>query len=788
MNERAAGPDLRLLGLAAGAWLAVLAAIRVRPSSALLLGAVALGLAALTAACRRLFAARTAWFGVAVRVALPVLLGAGTGACATVAYTTPAYDGPVARLAADRALVRAELVLDRDPTPVRGGATGASWLLPVTLHRVRPVGATTGAVDTRVSVVAFGTGDRWSHLLPGQPLTVTARLSPPTRRDGTAATLSVRGPPVLAGRPPWYQRAAGHLRAGLRTVCRGLPDAPGGLLPGLVDGDTSTLDPVVSADFRTAGMTHLTAVSGSNLAIVLGFVLLLARWGRAGPRLAAVLGAFGTIGFVVLVRPDPSVLRAALMGGLGLLAMALHRPRAAVPGLAATSFLLVVTDPPLAAELGFVLSVLATLGLLLFAPPWRDALRRRRIPRGVAEVVAVSLAAHVACVPVIAGYTGTVGIAAVPANVLAEPAVAPATVLGLGAALLAPVSTTLAYAVAWLASWPCRWLVLVAHTAASAPAAVLPWPGGVVGGLLLAAVLLAFAALAGHRTARRVVLVLAVCVVVGVAPVRWLAAGWPPAGWVFVACDVGQGDGLVVHAAPGQAVVVDTGPEPTAIDRCLRQLGVRAVPLLVLTHDDADHVGGITGVFERRRVGAVAVSRVRGTVGGREVVERVAAAHGLVPFPAPPGWRYHAGAAELTVLAPPEPLTGTESDTNNNCIVLRVATAGVTLLLTGDAGPELQAELRRDGAPLHADVLKVAHHGSAHQDPGFTAAVRPRVAVVSVGAHNDYGQPNPAVLRGLVRAGVRVARTDQDGDVAVVVTARGLAVSRHGPAPGRGPP
>lgn len=798
MSQPRTGPDLRLVGLAGGTWLAVLGAIRLDPRPAVLIGCGAFLLAALFALRQRWRASArrgpgprpdpTGRLTAVARVVLPALLGVGCGACATAAHTYPAYDGPVARLAEEHALVRADLTLTRDPSPVRSAAFGESWLLSATLHRVAPVGSPDGAVDTRVGVIAFGTGDRWAGLLPGQRVTATGRLAVPTRRDGTAAVLSVRGPPALVGRPPWYQRAAGMLRSGLRNACRGLADGPGGLLPGLVDGDTSTLDPIVRADFTTAGMTHLTAVSGSNLAVVLGFVLLLARWGRVGPRVAATVGAASTIGFVVLVRPDPSVVRAALMGGLGLLALALHRPRAAVPGLAAATFALVLADPPLAAELGFALSVLATLGLLLFAPSWRDALRRRRIPRGVAEVVAVSLAAHVACAPVIAGFTGTVGLAAVPANVLAEPAVAPATVLGLAAALLSVVSPTLAHAVAWLAAWPCRWLVFVAHTAAAAPAAVLPWPGGVVGGVLLAAVLLVFAGLAGHRTARRLVLVVAACVMVGAVPVRWLVAGWPPVGWVFVACDVGQGDGLVVRAAPGQAVVVDTGPEPTAIDGCLRRLGIRSVPLLVLTHDDADHVGGVAGVFDGRRVGAVAVSRIRGAAGGRQRVTRVARAHGLVPFAVPPGWRYRAGAAELTVLAPPEPLTGTESDTNNNCVVLRVAVGGTTLLLTGDAGPELQAELLRDGVPLRADILKVPHHGSAHQAPGFAAAVHPRVAVVSVGVGNDYGQPNPALLRTLARDGVRVARTDRDGDVAIVATARGIAVVRHGPAPGRGPP
>jgi competence protein ComEC len=533
-------------------------------------------------------------------------------------------------------------------------------------------------------------------------------------------------------------------------------------------------------------MTHLTAVSGSNLAIVIGFVMLLARWSRAGPRLAAAAGALAILGFVILVRPEPSVLRAALMGGLGLVALALHRPRAAVPGLAAAGFVLLLSDPSLAVQLGFVLSVLATLGLLLWAPPWREALRRRGVPAGVAEIVAVSTAADLACAPVIAGFTGSVGLAAIPANVLAEPAVAPATVLGVGAAVLSPVSPTGAHLLAWLASWPCRWLVLVARYSAQAPAALLPWPGGTSGALLLAGVLLALVTLTVHPAVRRVALVVAVSAVLAAVPVRWVTGGWPPAGWMFVACDVGQGDGLVLNAAPGQAVVVDTGPEPTAIDRCLRTLGIRSVPLLVLTHDDADHISGITGVFDSRQVEAVAVSRYGAGSSGRRRVVTVANAHGLTPFPVLPGWSYQAGALDIQALVPPEPITGTESDSNNNCVVLRVTGRGTSVLLTGDAGPEEQRALRESGADLHADVLKVPHHGSAYQDPGFASAVAPRVAVISVG-ENDYGQPSGTVLRRLQRSGIRVLRTDRDGDVAVTAAGGQLAVARHEP-PGRSPP
>ncbi|MGA8115877.1 MAG: ComEC/Rec2 family competence protein [Actinocatenispora sp.] len=779
--------------------MAILVAIRAAPGTAALLGVLGLGSAAALGAGWWVLLRRQGIrplpggyrvAGLVLRLLLPVLLGAGSGALATAARTQLRDRGELATLAARSSLVRAELTLTSDPIRVRHAAFGPpTWMAEATMRRYTALGTVAAPVRLHARVLVFGTGDRWRSLLPGQPLSTTARLTRPQRADLTMAVLSVRAPPHLTGRPPWYQRFAGRLRAGLREACRGLPAAPGGLLPGLVDGDVSTLDPAVTQDFTTAGMTHLTAVSGSNVAVVTAFILLLARWGRAGPRAAAIAGLLGTVGFVILARPDPSVLRAALMGGLGLVARGASRPRASLPILGSTAFVLLVADPQLAIEWGFALSVLATLGLLLFAPAWRDALRRRGVPAGLAELVAISLAAHVACAPAIAGFTATVGIAAIPANVLAEPAVAPATMLGVGAAALSPVSPSIAHLLAWLACWPCWWLVLVARYAARAPAAVLSWPGGILGGLLLGAVLIGLVLLAGHRTLRRVLLIVVLAALLGAAPVRVLTGGWPPAGWILVACDVGQGDGLVLNVGSGQGIVVDTGPEPIAIDRCLRQLGVRSVPLLVLTHDDADHVGGVDGVFHGRHVSAVAVSRFEGTAGGRGRILRAAGRQRLTPFAAVPGWSYRAGALRLTVLGTPGVLTGTESDTNNNCVVLRVVGHGVSALLTGDAGPEEQAALRREGAVLHADVLKVAHHGSRNRDPGFVGAVAPRLAVVSVGADNDYGQPNGPLLREMRRAGIEVFRTDRDGDVAVVATAGGgVAVARHGLPPGRDPP
>ncbi|MEV1146801.1 ComEC/Rec2 family competence protein, partial [Micromonospora sp. NPDC049799] len=418
-------------------------------------------------------------------------------------------------------------------------------------------------------------------------------------------------------------------------------------------------------------------------------------------------------------------------------------------------------------------------------PRWRDALRRRRVPTGFAEALAVPAAAQLACAPVVAGISGTISLVAVPANLLAVPAIAPATVLGVAAAVISPVWPPGAEFLAWLASWPAWWLVTVARQGARLPAGTLPWPDGVTGALLLGALSVAMLVATRHPVVRRLVAVVAVAVVLGALPVRLVAPGWPPATWVVAACAVGQGDAVVLPVAPGRAVVVDAGPDPGAVDACLRGLDVREVPLLVVSHFHVDHTGGVAGVFRGRRVGAVLAPSWPEPAAGRDLVRAAAAAGSAEVVTAAAGWRYRAGAVELTLVGPPYPLRGTRSDPNNNSLMLLATVAGVRVLLAGDAETEEQRALLDHPPPggLRAQVLKVAHHGSAYQDPDFLDAVRPAVALVPVGAGNTYGHPNPAVLGRLTRGGARVLRTDTDGDVAVVAGS-GLAVVVRGLRPG----
>jgi competence protein ComEC len=755
--------DLRLLVGGLAAWLTALGTFELPVSFGIAIGVLSFVGAACGMASRRPAAA-----------AVTLVLGCvGAAALTTALRLAAAESSPLATLAHERASITADLVVSEDPQPLSAGSGPPRVATAARIEHV-VAGGRGWSLSGRVLVLAPAEG--WQQLLPGQRVQAEGRLSPPARRDLTVAVLSARSAPDRVQAPPASQSAAGRIRAGLRDAAGVLPDGPQGLLPGLALGDTTVLDPALAEDFRTAGLSHLTAVSGANCTIVTGAVLLLLRAATLGPRLSAAAAGLSLAGFVILVRPSPTVLRAAVMGGIGLLALASGRPRSALPALGAAVLGLVLISPPLARDPGFALSVLATFGLIVLAPIWAERLRSARIPRGAAEALAVPLSAALVTAPVIAALSGQISLVTVPANLLAAPAVAPATVLGVLAAVVSPVSAGAAEWLVRLAGLPVGWLAAVATRAAHVPAATVSWPGGMVGGLALVVALAVGAVIVRVPVARRVALATAVGAAVVLIPVRIVTPGWPPGGWLFVACSVGQGDALVVRAGRGAAIVVDAGPEPVSVDGCLRRLGVRSVPLLVLSHFHADHVGGLAGVLRGRAVGEIDVGPAREPAAAWREVERVAVDHGVPLRTATAGERREVGGVLLDVLGPTHAYRGTRSDPNNSSVVLKVWSEGHSILLTGDVEVEAQAALVRAGIDLKAEVIKVPHHGSPYQDPEFLRAVHASVAVVSVGRDNDYGHPSALLLSEMAREGARTLRTDLNGDVAVCERDGRLAV------------
>ncbi|MFE7388440.1 ComEC/Rec2 family competence protein [Streptomyces sp. NPDC057582] len=728
--------------------------------------------------------------------AAAALLCAAAGATAAGLHGADARQGPVPGLADRFARVEAEVTVTSDARRTRPQVQGdhsapAALLLDAEITGLTAPGGATTRLRTPVLLIVSPSGStaRWERLLPSTRLHVSGRLAPPLhsgQRNAAVLRPDGKGPPRVTGPPTSLQRTAGELRAGLRRATDGLDPDARALLPGLVVGDTSRVTPELDEAFRAADLTHLMAVSGANLAILLvlligppGAALRVERRGLA-PRLGiplrmtALLGGGLTLAFVLVCRPEPSVLRAAVCGLITLLAIGTGRRRSLIPALAAAVLLLVLYDPWLARSYGFVLSVLATGALLTVAPRWSAALQRRRVPPRLAEALGAAAAAQAVCAPVVVVLASRVSLVAIPCNLLAEFAVAPATVLGFAALAAAPVAMPVAELLARIAGWPAGWIASVARTGAALPGAEIDWPDGWWGALLLTA-LTALAALSARRIARHpwvcsAAALLLVLAVLRPAPLTRVLTGWPPPDWAFVMCDVGQGDTLVLATGDDEGVVIDTGPDPRLADRCLRDLDITRVPLLLLTHFHADHVRGLPGVLRGRAVGAIQATSLDEPPDQAAFVRRTAAAARVPLVRAAAGERRRIGTLDWRVLWPAGGATTgpVPEEPNDASVTLFVRTGGLSLLLLGDLEPAAQQGLLRQYPALpRVDVLKVAHHGSAHQDPALLRSARPRLALVSVGRDNPYGHPAARTVEALRAGGAVVLRTDLDGAIAV---------------------
>ncbi len=356
----------------------------------------------------------------AARTASAVLLVLGGVAVVATVRVDQVATGPVAQLARDGAAVRIVGTVTADPRRSEG-RFGDMAIVRLELREVTGRGERY-AVVAPVLVLA---DDDWAEVPLGATVRGSGRLAPADGGD-LAAVLSARGPPEVVHDPDVWWDAAAAVRAAIRDAVAHRPATQRALVPALVDGDDAAVDDALAEDFRTTGLTHLLAVSGTNLTLVVGFLLVLARWcGMRGRALYAV-GAVGIVGFVLLARTEPSVLRAAVMGAVALFAMGPEGRERGSRALGVAVLVLLLVQPGLAGSPGFALSVLATAGILLLAPGWRDALGRW-LPRWLAEAIAVPAAAQLACTPVVAALSGQVSLVAVVANLAAAPVVGPAT-------------------------------------------------------------------------------------------------------------------------------------------------------------------------------------------------------------------------------------------------------------------------------------------------------------------------------------------------------------------------
>ena len=585
---------------------------------------------------------------------------------------------------------------------------------------------TAGAPRARVSM----TGDGVLEAAMGDA--VSGRmLAEPAYGYGRSSSLRLLGSPRVVPAESSSATARGLMRR-----VSGESDA-GWLLSGITVGSDQGLSPDAVQNMRAAGLTHLTAVSGANCAVLLGLVHWLGGWFRIPRVPRAALAAAALLWFVVVVGPQASVLRASVMAGLSLGAGLIGGRRSAAHVLQMSALLLLLVDPWLAFSVGFMLSIAATAGLIAL------------IDRGP---LAATMAAQVATFPILLAIGGEVGPRTVLANVLAAPLAALVPVLGLSA-LLAEWVLGWGEVAAAIGRGLCTLILRVAAWDVLPDLTWLPGWRGVLMAVLVTVVVFGLG--------RRHLVLVSVVMVASIGSTVRFADGWPPRDWWIVACDVGQGDAFVVRSGGG-VVVIDAGQEPAEVEGCLDRLGVDRVDLLVLSHFHADHVGGLPGVFSRP-VGQVWVSTCQ------EPADQYAQAQrwlGKVPVSAPaPGVTAEVADLHLRVIWP-ERIIQAGSVPNNASLSLIVSSPQGSAAFLGDVESEAQRAILA-ATSIDVDVVKVPHHGSAQFDPRVPIASSARVALVGVGRDNTFGHPAPQAVSAWQQTGSTVYTTAENGDIAV---------------------
>ncbi len=753
MSQRSARRrDLRLIPVALVTWLTAAVTTHL-PGDAGAAGAVAaalwgvVALSVLAARARR---------GTRRGVAITMVCAAFAAACATsvAVAAAPREEVTAWHIYGGRALTIEASVVGKVERSAVGG-----WRFDARLHSIA-----TGPLERASSVpVVVRVAQVPAGLDLGAIVAFTGTAWPADPGERAVLVVQAVGEPRVLSPPAGAFAAASALRGGLHAVTAGLPGPGGGLIAGLAVGDTAEVGDDLDQAMKTASLSHLTAVSGANCALVVGIAFALAALcgARRGVRVAAGLAALAA--FVVLVSPEPSVVRAAAMAAVAMLGVLLGRTGAGVSLLSTAVAGILVFDPWQAASLGFALSVAATGALLLAAGPLADGLSRW-MPAPLALALSVPLAAQLTCGPLIVLIAPQVPVYGVLANLLAAPAAPAGTVLGLLACLTAgiPLLGSGLAALAWV---PAAWIAGTADVLARAPGTTVGWLEGVPGLLTLA---LLGAALGGVvmrssvlvRTISAATLAAGVGLLLAFGPIATLIArAEVPSRWAIAACDVGQGDAVLVRSA-GAVALIDTGPDPAPLRACLDLLGIDRIDLLVLTHFDMDHRGGVDAVSGR--VETVLHSPPDGAEDER--VLATLAARGARLQSATTGMHGGLGSARWRVLWP---RTGAAPG-NDASVVLEVGGGGVPdALFLGDLSGAAQQALDAHAVlRTRYALVKVAHHGSADQHPALYADALPAIAVVSVG-ENTYGHPRAETLAFLHDDRARIVRTDRGGTALV---------------------
>jgi competence protein ComEC len=642
--------------------------------------------------------------------------------------------------------------------------------------RALPPRAASAPVGAGVPVVAWG---RW-WAIPSE------RASP--RRPERAGTLSLDSLRVRDGQPlRRVQRARGAAQERIRRLYG--DRAP--VAEALLLARSTALDPDLRDRFARAGLSHLLAISGLHVGLIAGGLLLLGNLLRLPRRRAALLAAGATVAYVGFLGAPHAASRAALQVVLLLSARMLQRPARPFALLAAAALILLALDPLAILDAGFQLSFAGAAGLVALRQQLQTALPTS-LGRYLRDGLVTSIAATAATAPIAALHFGLVA----PAGILANFAAVPLTALAVPAMVLSIAASALSWDLALLlaggADLILALLEATASLAAALPAghalvhrdAVLASLGATAVFLLLRRQLHAAAPPPGRPSQRRHS---TLRFTLAAAPALALFLAWPAAlrfgaGAVLEihAIDVGQGDAFAIRSPAGRWILVDAGPASDRFDAgrarvipYLLRRGANRLEAMVLTHPDADHIGGAASIIRALDVRAVIDPALPAGKPLYLDLLHTAAGRNIRWIPGRSGQQFHFDGALLTVLYPDSlALLDANGHWNDLSVVFKLEYGAFAALFLGDAPAAVEEALARaHGAELRADVLKVGHHGSrTSTSEALLESARPAIALIGVGRRNRYGHPDGGVLDRLSAYDVRVLRTDMRG--AIVVKAR----------------
>ena len=734
-----------------------------------------------------------AWFLPPIWVVVPCLLSVALLFALAArtqhdrSYAAPWFTGPLLLLTAAVAV----MVGNQGHTTCHLPLTDSATLRVMWEYSDTPRASDDGLFKGRAELLGYRESENWVSC--EAQIYVTAHQPPPAgarsytslmRLESTGARSAIRYWGTVTGPLTMHTAAVATRSDGVKdafaAAVESLPDSAQALLPGMLYGDRSLQDDRLTEAMKATGLSHLTAVSGSNCAIVGGIVMLILR-ALGAMRFLVLSGlAASLVLFTLLVGPEPSVLRAAVMGAIAAVSLHFGRGRASLGILCLSATLLLLISPELAAEAAFALSVLATLGIIVFAPPITVFLSRA-MPEFLAQPIAICAAAQLTCLPVIIALSEKFSLYSIPLNLLVTAVIPLITVIGILCVALVLAAPALVDLLVWIPGIPAWGIGELALWAVSWPGAQRPWPPGAFGVLLATGFTLGFGIViltvmhAEHPWLRRLgskILVfgmVALCALL--LPATSLIRPTPP-HWQLAMCDVGQGDAFVISLGDRSGWLIDTGSADSGLLNCLKDLGIEKLEAVFITHAHEDHMGALPELL----ASPVPVAEIFSSAPVPVVPQRQ-------PRQVQQGDEFSQGSTTVWVLGP-DPEGISSASINDTSLVLllefRIADRTYSFLSAGDMEEHGMSKLLDELTQQEITVLKASHHGARNGGTQIIEHFTPRLLLISVGAGNSYGHPHESILQAAQEQGTEVLRSDINGTVTITfehgrATATGIA-------------